>query len=200
MGLRDEIIESQKARADLFKWKFISVAAIGAAALGVGAASSTPADKPEYLMCLVPFVCIYIDALCYQINLRIMVIGQFLRVNPDRAGVADEAQDLPYETFVDNLRRSPNMDPFVFEDFALYWSSRLLSALVIVLGVLSQFRLFHNSIQGEPAIFYITGGLGVLAAIWAPLACRKRVAAIIELADKEKQLAEDRRARQPSAA
>ncbi len=36
MGLRDEIIESQKARADLFKWKIILVAAIGAAVLGVG--------------------------------------------------------------------------------------------------------------------------------------------------------------------
>ena len=33
MELRKEIIESEKARADLFKWKFILVAAIGAAVL-----------------------------------------------------------------------------------------------------------------------------------------------------------------------
>src|SRR5271165_6316276 len=131
MGLRDEIIESQKARADLFKWKFISVAAIGAAALGVGAASSTAAGKPEYLMCLVPLVCVYIDMLCYHMNLRIMVIGQFLRVSPHRAAMIDETQDQKYETFVHKVRRLPNMDPFVFEEFALYWSTRLLSALVI---------------------------------------------------------------------
>ncbi len=58
MGLRDEIIESEKARADLMKWKFIAVAAIGAAALGVCVTGST-GDKPEYLMCLVPLVCVY---------------------------------------------------------------------------------------------------------------------------------------------
>lgn len=34
--LRDEIIESQKARTDLMKWKLILVAAIGAAGFGIG--------------------------------------------------------------------------------------------------------------------------------------------------------------------
>ena len=94
MGLRDEIIESQKARADLFKWKIILVAAIGAAVLGVGdplAAGKTAGEddmvsKREYLLCLVPLVCVYTDILCAHMNLRIRVIGQFLRIHPLGAG------------------------------------------------------------------------------------------------------------------
>jgi hypothetical protein len=56
MELRDEIIESQKARTDLFKWKIILVAALGAIALGFeGSPQSPQAIGPtvsrEYLLC-----------------------------------------------------------------------------------------------------------------------------------------------------
>src|SRR6476620_5919020 len=108
MGLRDEIIESQKARADLFKWKIILVAAIGAAVLGVAyplgetarAGQDELVTKREYLLCLVPLVCVYTDILCAHMNLRIRVIGQFLRIHPLGAVTDDSAAQVAYENFV----------------------------------------------------------------------------------------------------
>lgn len=62
MGLRDEIIESPKARADLFKWKIILVAAIRAAVLGAADPLGGTARAGQ-------------DILCAHMNLRIRVIG-----------------------------------------------------------------------------------------------------------------------------
>ena len=80
--MRDEIIESQKARADLFKWKIIPAAAIRAAALGaadpLGGSARAGQDemvtKREYLLCLAPLVCVYTDILCAHMNLLIRII------------------------------------------------------------------------------------------------------------------------------
>ncbi len=104
MNLRDEIIESQKARADLFKWKIILVAAIGAAGLGVGAPKAEVASKVEYVLCLIPLVCVYTDAQCAHLNLRIRVIGEFLRVTRNRAGLTDEDLNADYEKFAGKAR------------------------------------------------------------------------------------------------
>ncbi len=104
MNLRDEIIESQKARADLFKWKIILVAAIGAAGLGVGAPKAEVASKVEYVLCLIPLVCVYTDVLCAHLNLRIRVIGEFLRVTRNRAGLTDEDLNADYEKFAGKAR------------------------------------------------------------------------------------------------
>jgi hypothetical protein len=67
MELRNEVIESQKARTDLFKGKIILVAAIGAAGLGIG----NTTGKNYNLLCLIPLVCVYVDILCSHMNLRI---------------------------------------------------------------------------------------------------------------------------------
>ena len=44
--LRDEIIESQKARTELMKWKLILVAAIGGASLGIGSNCRRSVTRP----------------------------------------------------------------------------------------------------------------------------------------------------------
>jgi hypothetical protein len=51
--LRDEIIESQKAKTDLLKWKLILVAGIGAAVLGFGSSSQSQMHKPGLLLALI---------------------------------------------------------------------------------------------------------------------------------------------------
>ena len=211
MGLRDEIIESQKARADLFKWKIILVAAIGAAVLGVGdplggSAHPTPDDmasKREYLLCLVPLVCVYTDILCAHMNLRIRVIGQFLRIHPLGAVTDDSAAQVAYENFVHKAREmakpswravvhdawnsvfSPTINAFVFEDVALHASSMLLSLFVILWGGALYFDFFPSNIQGEPSVFWAAGFLGAAATLWALVAYHRRVKALVMLADSE---------------
>ena len=61
--LRNEIIESQKARTDLMKWKFILVSGLGAAGLGFTGKSddSTIEHVTILVLCCIPFVCAYVD-------------------------------------------------------------------------------------------------------------------------------------------
>lgn len=217
MGLREEIIESQKARADLFKWKIILVAAIGAAVLGVGdphvfvdagkTGANTGEDdivsKREYLLCLVPLVCVYTDILCAHMNLRIMVIGQFLRINPIIAGTDDSALQPAYENFAQRARRmakpslcvvvhdashsmfSATVNAFVFEDIALHVSTMLLSFFVVLWGVAIWFDYFPSNIQGEPGIFCTAGLLGLVSTASALVAYQRRVKALELLAAGE---------------
>ena len=165
MDLRDEIIESQKARADLFKWKIILVAAIGAAALGLGATGlgGERAGTHQYLLCLVPLVCVYTDVLCAHINLRIRVIGHFLRWYGNRLRqqgsgnlsqpLKEEELNLLYEGFAHNARKLENkprtrpwfpvhtwlsrkrVSAYVFEDAALHFSFNIAIFIRICLAV-----------------------------------------------------------------
>lgn len=85
-SLRNEIINAQDSRSDLLKWKLLLVAGLGTAGLGLGSfAKEGNAESifyPELLLCLIPFVCLYVDFLCRHLNLRMSVIGQFLRYDP----------------------------------------------------------------------------------------------------------------------
>jgi hypothetical protein len=210
MGLRDEIIESQKARADLFKWKIILVAAIGAAVLGVGdplggsaASADSLVSKREYLLCLVPLVCVYTDILCAHMNLRIRVIGQFLRIHPLGAVTDDSAAQVAYENFAHKARNmakpSPigvlrdawselfdsTLDAYVFEDIALHASSMALSLFVAMWGFAIQWRFFPRTIGGAPAVFWVAGFLGAAATGWALFGYHRRVKALVLLAESE---------------
>ena len=72
-GLRDEIIEAEKARTDLLKWKLIIVSGLGGAGLGFTGQSSVPGAL--YVLLLIPAVCLYVDLMCRHLTLRIMVVG-----------------------------------------------------------------------------------------------------------------------------
>ena len=73
--LPDEILASQKTRSTLLKWKLAIVASLGAAGLGLTSATS---KSQIGLLSLIPFVCVYVDLLCTNINLRIILIGRYL--------------------------------------------------------------------------------------------------------------------------
>jgi hypothetical protein len=95
-GLRTEIIENQKARIDLIKWKLLIVAVI--VAWSVNNAMKGILWLSSWGIGLIPFVCIFVDSHCFHINLRTLVIGHFLRL---REGVEGYAE---YEHFVHKLR------------------------------------------------------------------------------------------------
>ncbi|MEQ1948302.1 MAG: hypothetical protein ABL995_14010 [Bryobacteraceae bacterium] len=116
---RDEIIESQKARAELTKWKVILVAAIGAAALGLGEknAAGSRAGVPS-LLALIPLACLYVDIVCSHQNMRMMTIGHFLRI-----------KGFEYETFCDNVRPM-----FGLEAVAISAATTLIAAFLTLVG------------------------------------------------------------------
>jgi hypothetical protein len=119
--LRDEIVESQKTRTDLIKWKLVLVAAIGAFAL-----DSNRPQPNTILLTLIPFVCLYVDAVCFHNDIRIMAIGRFLRT---QVSVVDE-ETLAYERYCSDNRASFNL-----EAIALQGATLALSFLVLLLGL-----------------------------------------------------------------
>lgn len=139
-ALRSEIMESEKIRYDLLKWKLALVAALGTVGLGIGdAGKSTGVEHLNYVLCLIPMVCIYTDVLCAHMNLRIMVIGRYLRTVP--AGnqswegyekFVQAARSMHRPPLVPDGRRSASVSAFVLEDWALRWSTTGLSGLLIV--------------------------------------------------------------------
>ena len=95
----NEIIESQKIRSDLLKWKILTLAVLGATGLGLSGQSIPHADL---VLCCVPFVCAYIDLLCRHLSLRIAVISEFW----ERGGFqADHESNASQHNKVKYLRR-----------------------------------------------------------------------------------------------
>lgn len=115
--LANEILASQKTRSDLLKWKLVICAVLGAAGLGFAKDASRTSIV---LLALIPPACLYVDLLCTNINLRIMVIGRYYsEVRKDR-----------YEQFVEKRRIS-----FALEDWALYGSTYVIAILLILSGI-----------------------------------------------------------------
>jgi len=136
--LREEIIESQKSRLDLLKWKIILVAALGAAAFGVSAEKGT-GGVPS-LLALVPLVCLFVDIVCHHTDVRIMFIGSFLRT-------CDEPTASAYERYC-----SKGREYFTLENGALTGTTLAVSVLIIVMGGFLLWDLMTL------AAFGITGG------------------------------------------
>lgn len=78
-SLRAEITASQLARIQLLQYKLIAVASLAAVGLGFTEYSNPkPNMSPDLVLCIIPFVCAYVDLLCYHNDIRILVIACFL--------------------------------------------------------------------------------------------------------------------------
>jgi hypothetical protein len=104
MLLYQEVIENEKGRLDLFKWKVVLVAGLGAAASGL---VGTKPVLPVLPLALIPLVCVYVDLLSLDLTLRICVISRYFslvhRVN-------GEPTDTQYAAFVgvaDQMKKAP---------------------------------------------------------------------------------------------
>ncbi len=117
--LRTEIVEAQRSRTDLMKYKLVVTAALGAVALGVGPAAGT--RQVPYVVGIIPLVCLYVDAVCHHNDIRIMVIGRYLRSEGLHG----------YETLAQELREKFNL-----ERVALEWSSLAISIGLVAFGML----------------------------------------------------------------
>jgi hypothetical protein len=120
--LAEEILQAQNSRSSLLQWKLLSIGALGAAGLGLTHNSAGTATSYIALLSLIPPVCVYVDLLCTNLNLRMILIGKyFAEVHKD-----------PYEAFVVKHRGW-----FALEDWALYWSTFIASAAVGLLALVN---------------------------------------------------------------
>jgi len=171
--LREEIIESEKARADLQKWKLVIVAALGAGALGIG--SNNPnSESYRYLLCGIPPLCGYADLLCGHLTLRIMVIGMYLR---KASQATPTGPVLTYEEFVEQARSEAQA--FHLEEWVMAGSTLGLSVAIAAYGAL------HPLVHPDKAFliwpFVLSGLVGVFVWILLVVTLSHKVAQIKHL-------------------
>lgn len=97
--LKGEINQAIEAEHDFAKWKLIVVAAIGGVSLGLG----KEANPNYWLLLLIPFACMYIDLELCQLQLRMLVLAQFIRACP---AVEEDTILQEYENRCADLRLS----------------------------------------------------------------------------------------------
>jgi len=123
--LKEEINETTQSEHDFDKWKLIVVAAIGAAALGMGKDAS---ENHYWLMLCIPFVCAYIDLHSYQLQTKIMIIARFIREHGE-----EDATLQNYEKICYQLHETGNS--FYLGQYANLSASIILSMLAPALAV-----------------------------------------------------------------
>jgi hypothetical protein len=139
--LRQEIIETQKARSELIKWKLIIVSVLGAAGLGFTAYTDwSDKGNAEALLCCIPVVCAYVDAQYWSLSLRIQGIATFFRTVGPKVNVAPGLAE--YEEFMALARRNwrkhfPTSARHGFQSWAVRMSSSVFSLSVAVYAVAS---------------------------------------------------------------
>ena len=177
-SLRTEIIEAQKVRAEILKWKLILVAALGTVGLGFSHPEHMNVPNAYLVLLLVPLVCFYVDLLCKHMSLRMIVIGTFLRA---RASTTDDGA---YERFVSDARAMGprKMNIFALEEWALDGSTAVLSLLVILVGLVPGSLGISMSNTIEKYLFVGSGLAGLLLTLLVRLFYKRRVAALERLA------------------
>jgi len=107
--LRPEIIAAQTSRSSLFQHKLTIVAAIGAVGFGL----DVKEDRDFSLLWqLIPWVCIYVDLLTHQLDIRIMAIHHFFYAEKEleKAGDYHPWDEGDYEQFA-SLTRKMDHEP-----------------------------------------------------------------------------------------
>ncbi len=173
--LRTEIIESQKTRTDLLKYKLFIIAIIGSIGLGISETKFNIRNI-DYILYILPFVCIYIDLLCYHNTIRILVIASFL------TRIKNE-----YEMYINLLgtdKKDGNRYYFNLEDIILRGSSLFIALLLIVYGI-SKYAIFSDT-QNITAlcIFVFSGFAGTIIPFLSYKAFKNRVIALEKVSNK----------------
>jgi hypothetical protein len=162
-SLRSEIVESEKARIDLLKWKIILIAALGAVGFGMSREDAQPMPA---VLGFIPLVCAYVDLVCVHNTLRILVIAHFLRTDATPAG----SQAKAYEELCQSVRQA-----FLLEPFALVGTTILFSFFVAFIGLYLDPLLVMVNIEVKAnhaavRLFLVLAALvGALASIGAAL-------------------------------
>jgi hypothetical protein len=118
-----EIVESQKARSELLKWKIIVVSILATVGFGI----STTLSKLEWAFCLIPLVCAYVDALSLHLNLRIYSIGKWHTLDLGK-GLDKEFEYMQhYEKFTSQAYKK---GAYSLEKWTILYSSLLINIFI----------------------------------------------------------------------
>jgi hypothetical protein len=187
--LVQEIIENEKARLELFKWKIILVAGLGAAASGLVGAKPI---HPVLSAALIPYVCIYVDLLAEDLTLRIAVVARYLVLVHQRGQQPSNSQ---YAAFVETADRMDQM-PTLRETasrvyiqlrqwnwpssaYGVGWLAQYLSTFVLSGGVVVWGFLFLS--HAHALVLFAIAGFGIIGLLWSYLEHRRRFDAVSEI-------------------
>lgn len=157
-SLRQEMLEAQKRRADLMKWKLLLVSALAATGLGLTNSPSVP--YIELVLCCIPLVCAYVDVLCHHQGLIVIVIAEFIRSQAQIK--ADDSDVAKYEKFALIVRqihyKKGTISAYDLERRNLKWASVIFSASIAVYAA-TQYKATSVAI-------FISGISGVFLSFW----------------------------------
>jgi uncharacterized metal-binding protein len=177
--LRQELLQAQKTRSELLKWKLLIVAGVGGAALGF---SGRGPGKSYLALAVLPLCCAYVDLLCWNLFRRIKSIGIFFE------HVAHSSTDLRrYEIFFHKMGRHFGRGASL-ETWASLSVTVTISVAVWLVGT-----ELSKSGSWEILLFPISAGVGVgltvLFGIWSQLTVGKARSSAVEIAtDVERTL------------
>jgi len=190
LQLVQEIIENEKARVELFKWKIILVAGLGAAASGLVGAKSIPPALPA---ALIPFVCVYVDLLAEDLALRIAVATRYLALTYTTR--AEQPSDSQYAAFVEDADRKIKMASlrktagrvciqlkrwdWPSSAYGVGWWAQYLSTFLLSLGVVGWGFVFLSHTYA--CCLSVVAGFGIGALLWSYLEQRRRFVAVSKI-------------------
>jgi len=167
-SLKKELMEAQKSRQDLMRWKLVLVSVIGAAALGFS--KSPSAEQAGLALCLIPLACCYVDLLCRNLSVRTKLISGFLSRESKIASAVEARFEDCYKQFNDARGKKS------LEDFALLGSTCFLSVVIVPVGIAALTKqvpdwpaVLKLSIEWPGLLFLCAGGSGLLLSLFIQL-------------------------------
>jgi hypothetical protein len=159
--LRTELIETQKIRSDLMKWKLLIVAGIGGAALGLsGNGGADTPGRAHYALAVIPIACVYVDLICRHLSLRNKAIGLFIGSRDHESNVLRD-----YERYYAVISKRA-WAGVSLESVALVGCTVFLSLAIIPIGILASGLSLWPIPTGWPAMLFMGSGVcGVVLSL-----------------------------------
>jgi hypothetical protein len=153
-AFRNEIIEAEKGRMDLLKWKVLLIAGIGAVGLGFSSSEKEviPVISRHLLICIIPLVCVYVDSLCQHLQIRILVISEFFQHYQDQSKDKEMMSFQEYEEFCNKVR-----PVFYLEDWTQQWATFACSFITLLVSL----KLLWTGAWMEAIAFFVSGVVGI---------------------------------------
>ena len=154
-SLRTELIEAQKVRSDLLKWKLLIISGVGGASLGFSGNAPT---NSHFALSVLPLACFYVDLCCRHLSLRNKAIGLFIE-----KGEHQELHLAAYESYYAQISNNA-WGNFSFESVALIGLTVLVSFVIVPIGILTGGHEW-SPWSWPSGLFYTAGCLGILGTL-----------------------------------
>ncbi len=158
-SLKQELLQSQKTRNDLMKWKLLLVSAIGSIALGFS--GQPKVAHPELGLCVIPFVCCYVDLLCRNLSIRTKLLSAFLAAELTSTTQDYTASFEKFYQLFDAERKIHGEE--ALEGLALVKSTKLICLAVFLVGITNYFGNiwdWDKCLKLWSSLFFWTSGIG----------------------------------------